>query len=205
MEIVKKTRYNIMPSCIVCHLNIDKSTDSIYKCENGHPVHKYCLAEWLMHSQNCPLCNNPYSQSLIDQFQDYIEKKEKEKQSALEKELQKESIKKMEQVAEKIVFLKLVESIEELIDKKKYNEAIDKLLAEYNESAIDDKNLNVLFLLGKANYLKGRYDLTINFLFKLVKIRYDYPDGFLYLGKSYEKLGLHDKAKWAFERVSESK
>ena len=60
-------------------------------------------------------------------------------------------------------------------------------------------------MLGKANYLKGRYDLTINFLFKLVKIRYDYPDGFLYLGKAYEKLGLHDKANWAFDRIKESK
>lgn len=194
-----------MPSCIVCHLNIDESTDSIYKCENGHPVHKYCLAEWLMHSHNCPLCNEQYSHSLIDQFKDYKERKEKEKQSALDKELHKESMKKMEEVAEKIVFLKIIESVEKLIDQEKYDGAIDKLLDEYNESAIDDKNLNILFLLGKANYLKGRYDLTINFLFKLVKIRYDYPDGFLYLGKAYEKLGLHDKAKWAFERVSESK
>lgn len=194
-----------MPSCIVCHLNVDESTDSVYNCENGHPVHKYCLAEWLMHSHNCPLCSDPYPQSLIDQFKDYKEKKEQEKQSALEKELQKESLKKMEEVAEKIVFLKLIESIENLIDEEKYNEAIDKLLDEYNESAIDDKNLNVLFLLGKANYLKGRFDLAINFLFKLVKIRYNYPDGFLFLGKAYEKLGLKDKAQWAYDRIKESK
>jgi len=194
-----------MPSCIVCHLNIDESTDSIYKCENGHPVHKYCLAEWLMHSHNCPLCSDPYPQSLIDQFKDYKEKKELEKNTALEKELQKESLKKIEEVAEKIVFLKLIESIENLIDEEKYNEAIDKLLDEYDESDIDDKNLNVLFLLGKANYLKGRYDLAINFLFKLVKIRYDYQDGFLILGKAYEKLGLKDKAQWAYDRIKESK
>jgi tetratricopeptide (TPR) repeat protein len=194
-----------MPSCIVCHLNIDESTDSIYKCENGHPVHKYCLAEWLMHSQNCPLCNNPYSQSLIEQFKDYKERKEKEKQSALEKELEKELMKQMEQVAEKIVFLKFIESIEKMLDEEKYNEAIDKLLDEYNESAIDDKNLNVLFLLGKVNYLKGRFDLAINFLFKLVKIRFDYPDGFLYLGKTYEEIGLKDKAQWAYDRIKESK
>ncbi|MFX0106488.1 MAG: RING finger domain-containing protein [Candidatus Hodarchaeota archaeon] len=194
-----------MPSCIVCHLNIDESTDSHYKCGNGHPVHKYCLAEWLLHSQNCPLCNDPYSQSLIDQFKDYIEEKEKEKQIALDKELQTESMKKMEEVANKIVFLKFIESIEELIEENKYNEAIDKLLDLYNESAIDDNNLNVLFLLGKANYLKGRFDLAINFLFKLVKIRFDYPDGFLFLGKAYEKLGLKDKANWAFDRIKEGK
>lgn len=194
-----------MPSCIICHLDINENTDSQYKCDNDHPVHKYCLAEWLMHSQNCPLCSDPYPQSLIDQFKDYMEKKEQEKQTALNKELQKESQEKMQEVANKIVFLKFIEEIEQQIEEEKYNEAIETLLDEYNESAVDDRNLNVIFLLGKANLLKGRYDLAINFLFKLVKIRFNYPDGFLYLGKAYEKLGLKDKAKWAFDRIKESK
>ncbi len=193
-----------MPSCIVCHLNIDENTDSHYACDNDHPVHKYCLAEWLMHSHNCPLCSDPYPQSIIDQFKDYMEKKEQEKQAALDKELQKESQKKMQEVADKIVFLKFIEEMEQKIEEEKYNEAIEKLLDEYNESSVDDKNINILFLLGKANFLKGRYDLTISFLFKLVKIRFNYPDGFLYLGKAYEKLGLHDKAKWAFDRIPSS-
>lgn len=194
-----------MPSCIVCHLNIGENTDSHYACDNGHPVHKYCLAEWLMHSQNCPLCSDPYHKSIIDQFKDYMEKKEQEKQAALDKELQKESHKKMQEVANKIVFLKFIEDIEQQIEEEKYNEAIEKLLDEYNESSVDDRNLNILFLLGKANFLKGRYDLAINFLFKLVKIRFNYPDGFLYLGKAYEKLGLKDKAQWAFDRIKEGK
>ena len=194
-----------MPSCIVCHLNIDENTDSLFKCNNDHPVHKYCLAEWLMHSPNCPLCSDPYPQSVIDQFKDYMEKKEQEKQTALDKELQKESQKKMQEVANKIVFLKFIDTIEQQIEEEKYNEAIEKLLDEYNESSVDDRNSNILFLLGKANFLKGRYDLTISFLFKLVKIRFDYPDGFLYLGKAYEKLGLKDKAQWAFDRIKEGK
>ena len=194
-----------MPSCIVCHLNIDEITDSHYECDNGHPVHKYCLAEWLMHSQNCPLCSDPYPQSIISQFKDYMEKKEQEKQAALDKEAQIESQKKMQEVADKIVFLKYLEEIEQKIEEEKYNEAIETLLDEYNESSVDDKNLDVLFLLGKANFLKGRYDLTISFLFKLVKIRFNYPDGFLYLGKAYEKLGLKDKAQWAFDRIKEGK
>ena len=75
----------------------------------------------------------------------------------------------------------------------------------YNENAIDDNNLNILFLLGKANLLRGRYDLAINFLFKLVKIRFNYPDGFLLLGQAYEKIGLRDKAQWAYDRIKESK
>ena len=145
-----------MPSCIVCHMDIDENTDSHYECDNGHPVHKYCLAEWLMHSQNCPLCSDPYSQNLIDQFKDYKEKKEQEKQAAINKELEIEAEKKMQEVADKIVFLKFIEDIEHKIEEEKYNEAIEKLLDEYNESAVDDRNLKILFLLGKANFLKGR-------------------------------------------------
>ncbi|NVM37367.1 MAG: hypothetical protein HWN81_17355 [Candidatus Lokiarchaeota archaeon] len=194
-----------MPSCIVCHLNIDENTDSHYACDNDHPVHKYCLTEWLMHSHNCPLCSDPYPQSLIVQFKDYMEKKEQEKQVALDKELQKESQIKMQEVANKIVFLKFIDKMEQQIEEEKYNEVIEKLLDQYNESSVDDGNLNILFLLGKANFLKGRYDLAINFLFKLVKIRFNYPDGFLYLGKAYEKLGLKDKAQWAFDRIKEGK
>jgi len=194
-----------MPSCIVCHMDIDENTDTHYECDNGHPVHKYCLAEWLMHSHNCPLCSEPYSQDLVDQFKDYKAKKEQEKQAELDKELEKQAQKKMQEVADKIVFLKFIEDIEQKIEEEKYNEAIEKLLDEYNETSGDDRNLNILFLLGKVNFLKGRYDLTINFLFKLVKIRFNYPDAFLYLGKAYEKLGLKDKAQWAYDRIKERK
>lgn len=194
-----------MPSCIICHLNINEYTDSFKACKNLHFVHKTCLAEWLMHSKNCPLCNEPYSQSIIDEFKDYKDQKEKEKQIALEKEEEEDSIRKVKEITNKILFLKFIENIEKLIEDGNYNEAIDKLLDSFNETAIDDNNMKVLFLLGKANYLKGRYDLAINFLFKLVKIRFDYPDGFLYLGKAYEKIGLKDKAQWAFQRIKEAK
>ncbi len=192
-----------MPSCIVCHLQINESSDSFFTCSNGHPIHYNCLAEWLLNSQNCPLCSEPYPQNLIDQFKDFMEQKEKEKLDALEEEKRKEDMKKVEKLANKIVLLKLTESVENLIEEKKYDEALEKLMDLYDESNIGEKNIKILFLLGKTNYLKGRYDLAINFLFKLVKIKYDYPDGFLYLGKAYEKLGLHNKAKWAYDRVKE--
>ena len=107
----------------------------------------------------------------------------------------------MVKVAEKIIFLKYVETVESLIDNKQYTEAIDLLMDSYDDTTTDEKNLKVLFLLGMANYLRGRYDLAINFLFKLVKLKFDYPDGFLFLGKSYEALGMKDKAEWAYQRI----
>lgn len=190
-----------MPSCIICHLQIDESKDSFYECENEHTVHDKCLADWLLHSQNCPLCSDPYSPIVLSKFKGFIEEKEKEKQEALEEELRKEAMKKMEKVTNNIIFLKFIETIESLIEDKNYTDAIDLLIESYNETSVDDQNLRVLFILGKANYLRGRYDLAINFLFKLVKLKFDYPDGFLFLGKSYEALGMKDKAEWAYQRI----
>ncbi len=194
-----------MPSCVVCHLMVDESSDSHFQCNNEHSLHKTCLAEWILRSDTCPVCSDPYDQKILDQFKDYKEQKEKEKQEALNKELEKETLKKMESAVKKTVFLKFIESIEVLLKEEKYVEAIDILFDEYKENDSSEKNLNVMLLLGKANFLKGRYDLTITFLFKLVKIRFDFPDAFLYLGKAYEKLKLHDKAKWAFDRVPANK
>ena len=190
-----------MPSCIVCHLELVESSDSYLSCDNEHPIHSECLANWLLHSQNCPLCSDPYPQNVLDKFKGFMEEKEREKQEAIEEEKRKEAAKKMEQVANNIVFLKFIENVENLIEEEKYNDAIDMLMESYNETAFDDNGLQILFLLGKANYLRRRFDLSINFLFKLVKIKFDYPDGFLYLGKTYEALGMKDKAEWAYERM----
>ncbi|MFX1478696.1 MAG: hypothetical protein ACFFCI_11260 [Promethearchaeota archaeon] len=190
-----------MPFCIVCHLKIEENDNSHFECENGHPIHSYCLVDWLMQSKNCPLCSEPYSQIVLDNFKDFIKEREKEKQSALENEQRKESMKKVESVAIKIVFLKFIEDIEHLIEDKNYDVALDLLMDSYDESKFDDKDLKTLFLLGKVNYLKGRYDLAINFLFKLVKLKFDYPDAFYFLGSAYEALGMKDKAEWAYERI----
>ncbi|MHA1885371.1 MAG: hypothetical protein ACXAAI_10050 [Promethearchaeota archaeon] len=190
-----------MPSCIVCHLEINISGDSYFECDNGHPIHSKCLTQWIMHSQNCPLCSDPYPRNVLAMFEEYMEYKEREKQEALEDKQKEEAAEKMKQVANNIVFLKYIDSIEKLINDENYTVALDLLMESYNENATDDKDLKILFLLGKLNYLRGRYDLAINFLFKLVKVKFDYPDGFFFLGRAYEALGMKDKADWAYKRV----
>jgi tetratricopeptide (TPR) repeat protein len=190
-----------MTTCIICHLGIIDGIDSSQDCPNGHLAHTDCLKEWLLHSSNCPLCRNPYPNQVIIQFKQFIDQKESEKHMAQEREIEQDEIKKMEHIASKITFLKFLESIEILIDEKEYEYALSRLDLHNNGSKSMEKQQTILFLKGKINYMRGRFDLAINQLFKLVKEKYDYPEGFLYLGKAYEALGLDDKAKWAYERV----
>jgi len=190
-----------MPTCIICHLGIIEGIDSSQDCPNHHPAHTDCLKEWLVHSLNCPLCREPYPDLVINQFKGFINQKETEKLTSLKRELKQEEIKKMEQVASKFTFLKFLESIEILINEQEFEYALSRLDLHNNGSTSTEKQRDILFFKGKINYMRGRYDLAINQLFKLVKEKYDYPDGFLYLGKAYEALGLEDKAKWAYERV----
>ncbi len=191
-----------MATCIICHLNIIEGIDSSHVCPNGHPTHSDCLVEWLLQSSNCPLCRGPYSKEVLDSFKDFIKLREDEKLAALNKELKKEELEKMEIIASNITFLKFVESINILINEQEYDYALSRLELHADANLLNKKDQDVLFLKGKINYLRGRYDLAINQLFKLVKEKYNYPDCFLFLGKTYEALGLDDKAKWAYERVN---
>jgi len=190
-----------MANCIICHLAIIEGLDKFETCPNGHPTHYECLKEWLVHSPSCPLCRADYSDSVLNKFKSFLKKREKEKDESIEKELREEALKKMELVAEQVAFLKFIETIEELIEIEEYDYALSRLEMHDNYPITDPKGQNILFLKGKINYLQGRYDLAINHLFKLVKANFDYPNGFLFLGKSYEVLGLKDKAQWAFDRV----
>ncbi len=81
-----------MPTCIICHLEIEEIPDALYKCSNEHTVHKSCLAEWLLHSQNCPLCAEPYTRDVLNQFKDHLDQKEKE------------DLRNMEELTKNIVF-----------------------------------------------------------------------------------------------------
>lgn len=190
-----------MVNCIICHMMIIDGLDEKETCPNEHPVHANCLMEWLTKSKTCPLCSEPYASEVISKFGDYIEQRNKEKIKEFENHMKAEQMGQVNKVTEKVIFLKSIEKIEKLVEKKEYNLALSKLDAVGDFPLTDFRGRQVLFQKGKINFLRKRYDLAINQLFKLVKEKFDFPDGFLYLGKAYESLGLTDKAKWAFERV----
>ena len=172
-----------------------------FECPNGHPVHQECLREWLIHSLNCPLCNEPYSADIIAKSKEYIERKEKEKRDFVDDQLKRERNEKIKKIADKFVFLKSIDTIKDLTKEQEFDAALERLRALEGKELSDFKNQTIFFLLGKIYFLQGRYDMAIGHLFKLVKEKYDYPKAFLYLGKAYQKLGLDEKAKWAFDRV----
>ena len=184
--------------CLICHMEI--SGDDVVKCPSNHSVHSECLKEWLTHSKNCPLCSTPYSQDVIDDYKNYFEEKEKEQQQALDREQEEKEKKQIARLAEKMEFKKTIETIENLTASKDFVGALDLIDSITGKKAIANK-YNLMFLKGKVNYLRGRYDLAINHLFKLVKEKFDYPEAFQILGQAYKELGLEDKAQWAFERA----
>lgn len=185
-------------SCIICHLPIEEDSDEYDECPNGHAAHISCLREWLTHSFNCPLCNIKYDEEIIQKHQSYLDKKEKEKKEALILQMEEENKRKIKRIGEKIIFLKGMEMIEKFVKQKNYKKALE-LVDDMEDS--DNKKHDIMFLRGKINFLRGRYDIAINHLFKLVKQDFEFPQAWLYLGRSYQALGLEDKAKWAFERA----
>ncbi|MBY9003877.1 MAG: hypothetical protein KGD73_07885 [Candidatus Lokiarchaeota archaeon] len=190
-----------MVNCIICHMMIIEGIDDKETCPNDHPVHGSCLIEWLIKSNTCPLCSEPYSPDVILRFEGYVKQKNQEKMNKLENQIKTEQMGKVNTITEKVIFLKSIETIERLVENQEYNLALDNLDSLGEFPLTNYKGQQIAFLKGKINFLRERYDLAINQLFRLVKEKFDFPDGFLYLGKSYEALGLNDKAKWAYERA----
>ncbi len=189
-----------MPSCIICHNEIEKKNSLYDECPNGHQIHKNCLIKWLSQSYHCPLCNSKYNEDIINEFKLYQKEKEKEKEKELEIKKQQENLEKIQKIEEKNAFTKMIEFIEQLIDNEEYEEALDKLEEFEDKRPIKDRH-TLMFLRGKINFMRKKYDIAISYLFKLVKENFNYPEAFNYLGKSYKALGLNDQAEWAFKRA----
>jgi len=183
-------------------MEIIEKIDEYEECPNGHAAHTNCLKEWLANSYECPLCNTRYSDEIIEKYKEYIKKVEQKKAEEL-KQLQEEQFQdEIKEIAKKILFLKITNEVEENIAQQDYSAAL-KLLEGFNKKFPEYRPNKIMFLKGKINFLKGRYDMCINILFKLVKEDFEYPEAFDYLGRAYKTLGLEEKAEWAFERANQ--
>ena len=200
-------------SCVICHGPIDLSnfgreqvTKNFVGCPNGHLCHYECLKKWIIHSSNCPVCHEEYDTHVINVFNDYLEQLEKDRKEAeiQERELQakKEKIKQASQ-EEDPEYLEKFERVEKLISQSKYMEALN-LLWDINDvykfTNRDPRYPKVLFHLSYLYFKLKKHAQAIQQLMKLVKIDFNYPLAFYYLGLNYEEMGLLDKVKWAYDR-----
>lgn len=170
---------------------------------NNHIAHlSPCLEKWILNSKKCPVCNVEFHPLIMKKFQEIIEmnaKKEKEKkQKEQEQKAISNSLKMLEEAEQKVKILEKLEQSQKLMNENKITASLDILFDILDHH--DPKNLDAMFLIGKAHFLNNRYDLAISDLMKLVKIEFSYPYAFYYLGKSFHNIGLNDKAKWAYER-----
>lgn len=196
-------------SCNICHMmiNLDlkgeidglNENKNYVKCTSGHVVHiEPCLANWILSSDKCPVCNNEYNQSILSKFETLIQEyKEREQRKIQEKQMaSKTSTNQTDERAQAIQ--EKLQRAQKLIDEERYVPSLNILFDILDND--DPKSDNAFFLIGKAHFYLGRFDLAVSNLMRLVKIKFDYPLAFYYLGKSFENLGLAEKAKWAYER-----
>lgn len=209
-----QSNQKISKKCVICYDEIDIPLifhDSLHfnqrnnygKCLSDHFIHiNPCLEQWILSSKNCPVCSNQYPDSLLQEMEGFVKSTQEMEKKQIEKEKAQivfdqivSDLKKQEQKTEIII---KIDYAKHLISEGKFVESL-RLLFEIVDNH-DPGNKEVMFLIGKVRYLEERFDLSISNYMKLVKLDHDYPFAFYYLGKSYEQLGLKDKAIWAFER-----
>ena len=187
-------------SCIVCHTKIlvdssDNKEDVNYvACGNGHYLHKEpCLKMWLLTSETCPVCNTKYPEETL---------KKHAKKSQIDDILTPDEPHNEQEIEECMVIIDKLNRAKKLLLEQKFTASLNIIFDVLDHD--DPNNVDAKFLLGKVYFHNGRFDLSINTLMRLVKRNYDYPLAFYYLGKSFESIGLDDKALWAYQRSYEN-
>lgn len=202
-------------SCVICHMQVGLLSFEINSviqreyvgCPNGHIVHRECLKKWLIHNKSCPLCQIEYNVQIISIFNEYLDQMKKDQQDAAERAKrlkEQEELKKKEGPTLDPEQQDKFQRAEKLAKEKNFSAALNIFwdLAETLEKTPKHPGyLKVLLNIGMINYATGNYAVAVNQLMKLVRIDFKYPLGFYYLGLCYEKIGMPDKAKWAYERA----
>ncbi len=201
-------------SCIICHKPIEFDTaevetdpiltDRFIGCPNKHLAHIDCIKDWMLTSMSCPVCSELFHIKIVNFFADYKAKVEEEKRQI---ELQKmEEEKRQKELAERWdpEFEKCFGEALNLEESQDYTNAIKKLWNLHDKYAPNPKmngHKDLLLELGRCYLLNKQYALANNQLMKLIKIDFNFPLAFYYLGLSYEYMNMKEKAIWAYERA----
>ncbi|MHA1585384.1 MAG: hypothetical protein ACTSWL_09025 [Promethearchaeota archaeon] len=203
--------------CSICHKHItlefktdgtlQQKSDEYVSCPLEHVVHIDCLKRWIIHSKRCPICYEKYSNDVVELFLEHIEKVKKQKIQESEQVKKKEEELKRQQnagPADDPEFDRKYKEAQMEIKNGNHSKAILELwniLDEGYYTPNDHRNLKVRFTIAISYNKLAKYGLAIRQFMTLVKIDYNYPLAFYFLGLCYEKIEIYDKAHWAFVRA----
>ncbi len=203
------------PLCVICHRPIDLSNfgqkeiileQHYVGCPNGHLVHSDCLKQWISQSKSCPLCHEKYELHIIKIFSNYLKQVEEDQKRLLEEKKKQDDLKREEEKTKHEFDSETLKKFNRgliLFDNGNYEAAINiywDIIDEKNYPQKDPRYLQLLFQLGRSYYKMSKPALGIRQLMKLVKLDFNFPLGFYYLGLCYESIGVPAKAKWAYDR-----
>jgi tetratricopeptide (TPR) repeat protein len=175
-------------------------------CPNGHLIHRDCLKMWLLKQKDCPVCHTPYEGHIISIFDEFIAqyKKDQELKLELQKKAAEDAKKAAEEAKKDPEFEEAIRRVNKMISEQNYTGAMNLLWDLHDTKYKNEKDPihhRILMELGKLYILIEKHSLAITQLMKLVRLDYNYPFAFFYLGKAYDAMGQPDRAVWAFERA----
>ncbi|MHA1618740.1 MAG: hypothetical protein ACTSVZ_05610 [Promethearchaeota archaeon] len=198
------------PQCVICYSPItldDSDTNNVLiECLNDHPVHRNCLKMWIVHSDLCPVCSMPYSHEVLESFKSFKDEQADQKVADAEREKQEKIKQEQEELLKKInpEFTQKYNEADKLMKSKQYETALDKFWDIIDQKYFPPKDQRILrttLNIGLIYHRQGKHSQCIKQLMKIVKIDFNFPLAFYFLGLSYDQLGMQDKMKWALERA----
>ncbi|MHA1675207.1 MAG: RING finger domain-containing protein [Promethearchaeota archaeon] len=195
------------PQCVICYSPITQNEGGgLIECLNDHPVHRKCLQKWIVHSDLCPVCSMPYSPEVLASFQTFKEEHADQKIADAERKKQEQLKQEQEELLKKINpdFTHKYNEADKLMKSKQYEPALKIFWDIIDQKYFPPKDQRILrttLNIGLIYYRQGKHPQCIKQLMKIVKIDFNFPLAFYFLGLSYDQLGLMDKMKWALERA----
>ncbi len=214
MAFQEKTAQSVL--CVICHQPIDLSKfgtgrflldKEFVACPNSHLVHRTCLQQWIPQSKKCPVCYDDYDLKVIELFEEYLRQMELDKQRHLDVQQEKADREREREESDKEFDAEtheILNKAEALLNNEKYGEAVNLLWDLHDQKKYpmkDTRNLYIILQIAVVYYNSGQYPLGLRQLNKIIKVDYEYPLVFYYMGMCYSGLEMSDKVKWAMDRA----